>query len=1530
MFYHKGSHYKMKLAVLLVLTLLVTSILPGLGNLAFASANPTLEKKYKYSYSGTGNNYKMLNVEAGYMIKWSISEEAKGYVSFSDTDRKLSEKTVKVTKDTSSVRVYTHTTARKKLGTSYQVKATIYDALENAIATCTDQVTISCDALRAAIMNEPKDRTMSVGGSYDFNCLLIPIKTTNQAFWIVTDAKEKVLVDTKKGITSDLVDMTSKGVFTPYIPGEYNIRVIACRSQNATVVRAKSEPVTIKVIPVPTATPTPVVSPTAVPVIAPVYVPPAATPTTAPETINLTVNGIMDGEAYKVSTETITITGTVDTNTNIKELKVKYHSNADATEKSIALAKASPFSISALPLDIGTNFVTITAVATNGTTVSKELLINRVSTVVNFADNVRAFDNTTELGLREIQAIYEGIENYWEDDMGTPEDTSDDQYNLVVKETNPLLSYIRDGIYRDGDIIYIPQCEYFPAGLSLIYRSHDDNYGSAFSYSSESYEVIHTQIPGYGDLFSENISLDTTEVNQADPIAFVLLPGDTDMYLADNEGGNQQLLLASSNATQLGTGNALQLFSADDYNTVSGSGFQLNNLSALLSPTFNFSDINNGSIVLDFDDAVLYDKDGDPQGNETQNDRVTVSGEISLKNIKPTFGLEWHPSLSDLLPQQFISKLSYTQNMNLNCTIGGEIGNLSSLLSDYKEKTNAFVNKRSFVGIDFEGVDMENTMILGAIGINLAGVQGANINTIQAASIFAPFNPIVVVLICMNADGQLSTQLVFDYQTTIYREQGINIQKEGFVGAYGSSAQNRGTTNFTVNDRNVNIYNITAKSRSERNVLPESSLTISANGSAEASMGFGGAVGIMMAGIIPAAVKADIGPRAKATLNGSFTINSSGATNVEGDASLNLKLSLKAAANVNLTAKNAFQNVGITFTKDLGEYTFLEYNMSSITFKGKVFASDSDRDLTNNPVLSEAKVTLTKVNSTSLSNTDYFEKMTGSDGSFSISNVAAGNYILEVSKDGYVTYRDEEFTIEDSGNDRNIYLDAANQTATLCGIVTKADEDTNASNNTPLQGIVIGLTKIGSTTTAARSVVTDANGYYSFADLPLGIYEITISDSNFIPITSEIIISTANTTNYNITLEAISNTYSGSGVASGYVYNALTGRGVEAGLTLTVLKGYNLSTGEVVTTTTTGEGGVYSLTLPAGNYTVYVNDLRTDAATKYRKGYFNIKVLGNITIGNQNGEVTPIMAEGEIRIILVWGEIPYDLDSHLTGPTSSGGTFHTYYRNKSYSESGKQLVQLDVDDTDSYGPETTTIYTQSNGVYKFTVHDYSNRGSTDSMALANSGACVKVYYGERVLTYYVPNLPGTAWDVFEYNSETGEFRVLGNMYYQSNPSAIGMQVTMRAAFMMEAPEDEYLKDYEREAAEENNLTGTNTTDGNTTDTNTTDGNNTDTDTTDANATDTNATDTNTTDAGTTDTDITDTDTTDANTTDTDTANESTTDTAGTTSPETGAADENTIDSNITDGNTVDSNIADTNSADGNTVDSNTADTNTAD
>ena len=111
----------------------------------------------------------------------------------------------------------------------------------------------------------------------------------------------------------------------------------------------------------------------------------------------------------------------------------------------------------------------------------------------------------------------------------------------------------------------------------------------------------------------------------------------------------------------------------------------------------------------------------------------------------------------------------------------------------------------------------------------------------------------------------------------------------------------------------------------------------------------------------------------------------------------------------------------------------------------------------------------------------------------------------------------------------------------------------------------------------------------------------------------------------------------------------------------------------------------------------------------------------------QSGSVLPpVLDTNRRRIVLTWGENPEDLEAHLTAPNPDGCRHHCYYWDKVIPG-----ASLDLDDRHSYGPETITITERSPGTYRYYVHDFTNRLSTNSIWLSRSSAQVTVYRGAR-------------------------------------------------------------------------------------------------------------------------------------------------------------------------------------------------------
>ncbi len=355
---------------------------------------------------------------------------------------------------------------------------------------------------------------------------------------------------------------------------------------------------------------------------------------------------------------------------------------------------------------------------------------------------------------------------------------------------------------------------------------------------------------------------------------------------------------------------------------------------------------------------------------------------------------------------------------------------------------------------------------------------------------------------------------------------------------------------------------------------------------------------------------------------------------------------------------------------------------------------------------------------------------------------AAGAFALSVgSKDSALiaTLTQGTYTVQISGvgggtglalfEAYEIPTPAAATTGTLRGLVR------DGSNSTVLSGV--SLTFTSATGAALGGTTTGSTGEFSVT-LPAGAITATVSLSGYV----NTILNATVTANATVQSDSVlfARNQPGNGTVSGRIANALTGAGL-SGATLRFRSGVQATTGTVLATATTDSSGNYAVLLVSGTYTCEIS------FTNFVTTYFVCVAVGGSTIASQNSSISPVLAGSDLRIVLTWGATPSDLDSHFTGPTAGSATrFHVYWVSKSATG-----VNLDVDDTSSFGPETITLTQFNSGTYRYSVHDYSNRSSASSTALSSSGAQVKVFQGSTQLaTFNVPTgNTGTLWTVFE-------------------------------------------------------------------------------------------------------------------------------------------------------------------------------------
>ena len=356
-------------------------------------------------------------------------------------------------------------------------------------------------------------------------------------------------------------------------------------------------------------------------------------------------------------------------------------------------------------------------------------------------------------------------------------------------------------------------------------------------------------------------------------------------------------------------------------------------------------------------------------------------------------------------------------------------------------------------------------------------------------------------------------------------------------------------------------------------------------------------------------------------------------------------------------------------------------------------------------------------------------------------------------------------------------------------------------------------------------VVTDEEGNYCIQNVTIGNYWLIVKKDNCKTVVQNVIITSQNSESFaNSMISLMTNDFASISNAesiSGTVKDGLTGNSINtAGIQVKLRAGNGNIIGEVLQSTVTDENGKYVFTdIPTGIYTVEAIDLRQNLDTnevRYNPANVSILVASpylksdeyNIVINQQMQSIT---GTGLVQFTLEWGTeesgASSDIDSHLIGPRNGGtGVFHVYYGNESYEEyeeyEDKPLADLDVDDVTYEGPEHTTIYQEAPGIYRFYIHNFSERNQENSDMMAKSSVRVTVTIGTNTYTYYCPNQIGNLWYVCDYNSNTHTIIPRNTVStYIGDESNIGMTMEeLNALYLESAKSDamdtlEYLEKY---------------------------------------------------------------------------------------------------------------------------------------
>ncbi|MEP0547416.1 MAG: carboxypeptidase regulatory-like domain-containing protein [Rhodothermales bacterium] len=210
-----------------------------------------------------------------------------------------------------------------------------------------------------------------------------------------------------------------------------------------------------------------------------------------------------------------------------------------------------------------------------------------------------------------------------------------------------------------------------------------------------------------------------------------------------------------------------------------------------------------------------------------------------------------------------------------------------------------------------------------------------------------------------------------------------------------------------------------------------------------------------------------------------------------------------------------------------------------------------------------------------------------------------------------------------------------------------------------------------------------------------------------------------------------------------------------------------------------GSASAEATTDSTGTFTIDGIATGTYTVTIRANGFLDV-VLTNVEITDGANTLPQTVATvappaGAFRIVLSWGTQPRDLDSHLTGPDGEDGRFHVYYADEVFGT----VANLDTDDTSGEGPETITVTPSNDGMYRYSVHNFSDQSVNGSQGIAGTlndqdiPARVQVYNDQGLVREYraPAATPGDTWRVFEMNAVNGNATITDvNTYVDANGS----------------------------------------------------------------------------------------------------------------------------------------------------------------
>ena len=542
----------------------------------------------------------------------------------------------------------------------------------------------------------------------------------------------------------------------------------------------------------------------------------------------------------KTTDENIVIKGKITGKNKLRKLSITYTDHTNKPAKIKPSGKRN-WSVN-VPLSIGRTRVKITAEGKKKEKVTKVISINRTNKTIEYSTNVKIAD------IKEAKEVSDSVVKSFRDDNNTSDRVSDDTIVVLVKEDSELLRKINAGELQKGNAYVLPQVEHFIAGFTGIYNRHQAPRDSA--YPDYAYEEVIFNYPTIDKLFDKDINLDFSGgIDKENPIAFTLI-------------GNKATINPKVNGGQIGMTNKVRVMGYGDDDKYPSPGFQRKEFFEQLgtpkvskslkreekptAPTDGRSESEQSTgydIKLNWEDVVIYDKDGVKNKDGDTSGEILLSGEIGVENLRHEGGIVWEKG--EVSPKQLQSKVKFdfVDNLEIKGTVIG-------LTTEELVKTlnEGFENNKNVAGMNISGVEtFKNKWVIGAVGIRLETKTfvAGDLNRIAEQS----YDPTVMFFIFMDIDGKITVEGGIKSEKTSSFTLGFNLQKNDFEGSLGTLAENKGDDRFEVKDYTLDVY---------RNKKTERTTTVSGSMEADLTTGIGIGAGLMVFGISPAVITGEI------------------------------------------------------------------------------------------------------------------------------------------------------------------------------------------------------------------------------------------------------------------------------------------------------------------------------------------------------------------------------------------------------------------------------------------------------------------------------------------------------------------------------------------------------------------------------------------------------------------------------------------------------------------------------------------------